>query len=240
MPGHIEQRESRVVCKECGYVASRQFCAHCGQKTMTARLNLESLLLQAIDVVFHATKRAAFTIYELFFRPSATAEAYIEGRRQTYQSPVAVFTLGYLLLYLIISFVTPSQSTTPGLDATLTALGKPMVFVGMCLIATVSHFLVVYPRLYLAETVACFLYVYGSAFVFAVPLVIGVALNSNILPPNLQHLRFLMVDGPVMLFILIQCVRMVTFIRVSRVRIAMAAAFGVAHYVVMRFYFNFH
>ena len=224
-------------CKECGHVATRLYCAHCGQKTSTARLNMESLLLQAVDVALHATRRAAFTIYELFFRPSDTTKSYLDGRRQSYQSPVAVFTLGYLLLYVVIKFV-KTTGGAPALNSTLTALEKPTVFLGMCIIAFVSHFVVAHPKLHLAETLAGFLYVYGSAFVFALPFVIGAALKSRELDVYLQQWRFLAVDGPVVAFIIVQAIRTSTFVNPSRARIAAAVAFGVSCFLLFRFGFN--
>ncbi len=57
-------------CKNCGYVAEKNFCSYCGQSTRVGRLTLRSLLLDEIyERIFKINKGFFYTLQALFTQP---------------------------------------------------------------------------------------------------------------------------------------------------------------------------
>ena len=83
-------------CLNCNEPVSQHFCAHCGQKTDTHRLNLKHFFLHdVLHGVWHFEKGMLFTIKETFARPGQAALDYIQGKRVRY------YNVFYLCLLLI-------------------------------------------------------------------------------------------------------------------------------------------
>jgi hypothetical protein len=65
---------SKKSCLNCGHSISGEFCAHCGQKSDTARITLHSLIKNDIlGSVWHVEAKFFHTLKNLLFRPGITA-----------------------------------------------------------------------------------------------------------------------------------------------------------------------
>ena len=221
-------------CKECGHTVARRYCANCGQKTSVDRLNFEELFLQTINAVLHFTNRSLFTLYELIFRPGQSVQAYINGKRQSYQSPAATFTLGYLMLYSTIFLLRKISDTEEEIGA-FTALERPAVLYKMLIVATVIHFIAAKPRLNLTETLAAFMYVYGHVFLLAVPLVSVAFIYRVEIPEVFGQYKSMTVDGLVIVLLLVQFYRIANYLQIPKGRLALAIAIGFSYYAIMRY-----
>jgi hypothetical protein len=226
-----------ATCKECGKAVSEKYCSRCGQKTSITRIDLKMIAIQIIEVTYHFTERTVFTMYELFLRPGKTVQAYLHGKRKTYQSPVALFTLSYGLLYLTAWSL--KRLDVDVFPATLTALQKPTLLATMVAIGLGVHYLVLGRKLYVGETFAIVMYVYASVCVFAMPVVLIASSNTDRLSAFFGQLGFLAIDGPANVFIAVQFYRVAPFFGVSRLKYLIGVLTGLTVFLAMRFLFGF-
>lgn len=94
-------------CLNCGsnLGSGYKFCATCGQKTATHRLNFHEIVHDALHYVTHADKGIFHLIRELAWRPGKVAREYIDGRRAKYFKPVNFFLIvGTLLVFMTTTF----------------------------------------------------------------------------------------------------------------------------------------
>jgi hypothetical protein len=217
-------------CKNCGHSIRDTYCAHCGQKTATSRLDLEGFIGEMAEVSLLLSERFLFTVREMVFRPAQSMQAYLEGKRQTYQGPVAYFAVCLLVLQLFIRYVYEQGGLLGG---TLARLDRQEMFAGMAFDAILVHCLVVRPRLRLLETMVIFLFVYGTVFLLTVPIMILELAYRQQLPVVPVQLRGLFVDIPSLGVMLFYFIRVARFFGVPTVRLGLGLAIGVGTYVVV-------
>ena len=221
-------------CKECGHTVTKRFCASCGQKTNVDRLNFEELFLQTISAILHFTNRSLFTLYELIFRPGQSVQAYIDGKRQSYQSPAASFALGYVVLYSTI-FILRKLSHAEHEIGAFTSLERPAVLFKMLVVAAAIHYIAVKPRLNVAETLAAFMYVYSHIFLLTVPIVSIAFIYRDEVQEAFGLYKFMAVDGLVIIMLLVQFGRTASYLGLHRGRLALAMVLGFSYYGTMRY-----
>ena len=92
-------------CLNCGKSLHGDYCSHCGQKAKTGRITLAFLWEEAFHFFTHMESGFFFTSFRLLVAPGKTVEAFISGKRKSYQQPVSYFliwtTLYILTLYWI-------------------------------------------------------------------------------------------------------------------------------------------
>ncbi len=92
-------------CKNCNSIIQGNYCAQCGQKARTAKIDIHYLQDEAKYTFFHINSGFFYTLKQLFTRPGHMIREYIEGRRVKHYKPLLLlFVLagvyGFLLHYI--------------------------------------------------------------------------------------------------------------------------------------------
>ena len=77
------------LCLNCNFAVEGKFCANCGQKTSTKRLNFGTVTHDFIHVLTHADKGVFSFAKEIAYKPGIIAKDYISGKRKKYFNPDA-------------------------------------------------------------------------------------------------------------------------------------------------------
>ena len=96
-------------CPNCQFSASGEFCSNCGQSRQEWNISTVAWLRRAMSDVFDLDGRFVRTIRLLIAHPGELTEAWIDGRRASFVSP--------LRLYLLISAILFGVLALPGLSA---------------------------------------------------------------------------------------------------------------------------
>lgn len=94
-------------CLNCGSSLgiTQQFCATCGQKAETHRLNLHEIIHDALHHLTHADKSILSLLRQLALRPGVVAREYVAGKRVKYFKPVNFFLIvGGILVFMTTYF----------------------------------------------------------------------------------------------------------------------------------------
>lgn len=78
------------ICKNCQAEITGNYCAHCGQKSDTHRINFHFLWHDIQHGLFHVEKGILYTAKELFTRPGHSIREYLEGKRAQHFKPVSL------------------------------------------------------------------------------------------------------------------------------------------------------
>lgn len=88
------------ICLNCDEPVVKKFCASCGQKTDTHRIDLKHFFLHdVLHGVWHMDKGILFTLKQVIVRPGKAALDYISGKRIRFYN---VFYLSLLLIGLCL------------------------------------------------------------------------------------------------------------------------------------------
>lgn len=90
-------------CLNCGHSVSDEYCAHCGQKSDTARIT--PVLFIKNDVlgsIWHVEARFLNTLKEILIKPGITATNYISGKRIRYYNFISLLLI--LFGFNVIAF----------------------------------------------------------------------------------------------------------------------------------------
>ncbi len=86
VPGHTHE----TACLNCGTALTGPYCANCGQAAHVHR-TLAAFFHDLLHGVFHFEGKILHTVPLLAWRPGRLTREYIDGRRASYISPVALF-----------------------------------------------------------------------------------------------------------------------------------------------------
>ena len=93
-------------CKNChtNLVSESEFCYACGGKVIHNRLTFRNLFEHISETFFNYDNKLLRTFIDLFVRPEAVIEPYINGVRKRYVNPISYFGLALTLtgLYSLI------------------------------------------------------------------------------------------------------------------------------------------
>ena len=92
-------------CANCGTVLSGAYCHACGQSSHIHR-SLLHMLEEVLHGIFHFDTKAWRTIPALILRPGHLTKDYIEGKRTSYVSPLALFLFLIFLMFFVFSYTT--------------------------------------------------------------------------------------------------------------------------------------
>ncbi|MBK1896811.1 DUF3667 domain-containing protein [Chryseobacterium paridis] len=144
-------------CLNCGYTISDEFCAHCGQKTDTARITYLSLIKNDIfGSIWHVETRFFKTIKNVLLEPGKTAMDYISGKRIRYYNFISLllilFSFNVLALHFYEKFVTEETiHEVSKIRAFFSKYSKTILFVIIPMLAINAFFVFKKTKLNLAE-----------------------------------------------------------------------------------------
>lgn len=90
-------------CLNCGTHLGYDFCGKCGQRNVPPRMPLWRHLGDLLGTQFALDSRIARTIPTFLFRPGVLTRAFNDGRRMRYSSPLRLYLVTSLLLFLGLS-----------------------------------------------------------------------------------------------------------------------------------------
>lgn len=98
-----ESSSESKTCANCGATLQGKYCHACGQSGHIHR-SLLHMFEEVLHGLFHFDTKAWRTIPALIFRPGKLTKEYIEGKRTSYVSPLALFLFLIFLMFFVFSF----------------------------------------------------------------------------------------------------------------------------------------
>ncbi len=106
-PGHGEGQDGHsheAACLNCGTALLGSHCHNCGQAAHVHR-TLGAFFHDLLHGVFHFEGKIWRTLPKLAFRPGVLTREYIDGRRASYVSPIALFLFSVFLMFAVVKQV---------------------------------------------------------------------------------------------------------------------------------------
>lgn len=91
----------RARCLNCGDALTGPFCARCGQRAVPPHPTIRELVTDAWSELAGWDGKVASTMRSLLRHPGKLTEAFLEGRRSRYVSPVRLYLLCSLVYFLV-------------------------------------------------------------------------------------------------------------------------------------------
>ena len=116
-------------CLNCGSSlgVTQEFCAACGQKAATHRLNLHEIIHDALHHLTHADKSILSLFKQLVVRPGVVAREYIGGKRVKYFKPVNFFLIvGGILVFMTTYFHMANDTAIREIEQTAARAKDPV------------------------------------------------------------------------------------------------------------------
>jgi hypothetical protein len=96
--GHTQES----ACLNCGVGLRGEYCHSCGQRGHVHR-TVSAFFHDLLHVVFHFEGKIWRTLPMLAIHPGRLTREYIDGRRASYISPVALFLFSIFLMFAVVS-----------------------------------------------------------------------------------------------------------------------------------------
>ena len=106
-PGHGESGDGHShesACLNCGTVLIGSHCHQCGQAAHVHR-TLGAFFHDLLHGVFHFEGKIWRTLPKLAFKPGVLTREYVDGRRASYVSPIALFLFSVFLMFAVVKQV---------------------------------------------------------------------------------------------------------------------------------------
>ena len=100
----------KFVCPNCGFHATLNYCAECGQETHLHKDTFLGLLTHFIGHYFHYDSKFRKTVGALLFRPGKLTVAYWLKQRRRYILPVPLYISISAIFFLLFFFFVASKS----------------------------------------------------------------------------------------------------------------------------------
>ncbi len=115
--GHTHE----TACLNCGAGLAGDFCHVCGQKAHVHR-TLAAFGHDLLHGVFHLEGRTWRTLPMLAWRPGKLTREYIDGRRASYVSPIALFLFTIFLMFAVFSAMGADTALIESVDVDTQAM----------------------------------------------------------------------------------------------------------------------
>jgi hypothetical protein len=100
---------TQKVCANCGVQLTGTYCHACGQSSHIHR-SLLHMFEEVLHGIFHFDTKAWRTIPALVLRPGHLTKQYIEGKRTSFVSPLALFLFLIFLMFFVFSYTMDGPS----------------------------------------------------------------------------------------------------------------------------------
>lgn len=101
--------DSATTCTNCGANLAGAYCHACGQSAHIHR-SLLHMFEEVLHGIFHFDTKAWRTIPALIFKPGHLTKHYIQGKRTSFVSPLALFLFLIFLMFFVFSYTMDSSS----------------------------------------------------------------------------------------------------------------------------------
>src|SRR5829696_1095602 len=110
--GHTHEKS----CLNCGTALTGDYCHACGQKAHVHR-SLAAFFHDLMHGVFHFEGKVWRTLPMLAWRPGQLTRSYIDGKRMSYVSPIALFLFCVFLMFAVASLTGLAEIPTTQMKA---------------------------------------------------------------------------------------------------------------------------
>ncbi|MFM5930789.1 MAG: DUF3667 domain-containing protein [Novosphingobium sp.] len=117
-PGHGEGSDGHTheaACLNCGTALVGKHCHACGQAAHVHK-TIGAFFHDLLHGVFHFEGKIWRTIPALALRPGRMTREYIDGRRASYVSPIALFLFSVFLMFAVVSKFAPAIGDASDID----------------------------------------------------------------------------------------------------------------------------
>lgn len=97
-------------CANCSTILNGKYCHNCGQIGHIHR-SLLHMVEETLHGIFHFDTKAWRTIPSLIFKPGVLTRNYIDGKRASYVSPLALFLFLNFFMFFVLSQVFKDSNT---------------------------------------------------------------------------------------------------------------------------------
>ncbi|WMW81420.1 DUF3667 domain-containing protein [Undibacterium cyanobacteriorum] len=104
-PAHVEH-----ACANCSTILNGKYCHNCGQIGHIHR-SLLHMVEETLHGIFHFDTKAWRTIPALILKPGVLTRNYIDGKRASYVSPLALFLFLNFFMFFVLSQVFKDSNT---------------------------------------------------------------------------------------------------------------------------------
>ena len=179
-------------CLNCGHSVTGHFCSNCGQKADIARISIRELTTETLHFFTHFEKGFLYTSVQFLGHPGSAGQAYLQGKRRKFQTPVSylfIWTGLYILLHnFIIHYhdyhvVAGASTLKDQANVLLRTHFTPFILIILLLSAVVIYLVLGRPVFNLGEILILSLYGGGTYFMllFFSDVFLGLVLRRNIL-----------------------------------------------------------
>ena len=116
-------------CLNCGAELVGPYCSACGQHAHVHR-SLRAFFHDFLHGVLHFEGKIWRTLPKLAWKPGELTRSYIDGKRATYVSPIALFLFCVFLTFAVMSFtggLTPTAEARKGIASEINTGQKKLV-----------------------------------------------------------------------------------------------------------------
>jgi hypothetical protein len=97
--------DNQIACPSCGALASRAYCAHCGEKILKQEdLSFQHFLKDAFEEISSLDSKLFRTIKYLITKPGFLTLETMAGRRNVYIKPFRLYITIVVLHFVVFSF----------------------------------------------------------------------------------------------------------------------------------------
>ena len=111
-----QNAESHKDCANCGATLTGAFCQNCGQSAHIHR-SLLHMIEEVLHGILHFDTKSWRTIPALLFKPGQLTKQYIDGKRTSFVSPLALFLFLIFLMFFIFSLTMNAPSLDGNTDS---------------------------------------------------------------------------------------------------------------------------
>ena len=101
----MSHKHETIICPNCGYHATGNFCAQCGQETHLHNETFIGLILHFIGHYFHYDSKFFKTLKALWFSPGKLTIAYLDKQRMRYIPPISLYIFISAVYFLVHSLL---------------------------------------------------------------------------------------------------------------------------------------
>lgn len=95
------KKEETVICPNCGFAATRNYCAQCGQETHLHKETFLGLITHFVGHYFHYDSKFWETIKTLFTKPGMLTVAYWEKKRMRFIPPISLYIFVSIVFFFL-------------------------------------------------------------------------------------------------------------------------------------------
>lgn len=105
------KKEETIICPNCGFAATKNYCAQCGQETHLHKETFLGMLTHFVGHYFHYDSKFWVTLKTLFTKPGKLTVAYWEKKRMRFIPPISLYIFVSIVFFFLFFSTVGSEKT---------------------------------------------------------------------------------------------------------------------------------